>query len=250
MSQKNPNKKFVVVSTQLIEAGVDIDLDVVYRDFSPLSSINQTAGRANRNGVGEDSSEVHIYRLKDDEKGRYFHNYIYPAFITDITRNILEGKEIVQEKDIFSLNEAYAEKITQKVSQDKSIEILEHIKNIDFKKLRDSFELIKNEYAFKRDIVIEADAECSQIIKEISELKRDKLLTKNKWEYNFKVKNLFRRLNQYKISIYESTYLSISDDLLKISGFDTEYLPLKSGTRVLYSPSIGIVSEAKSIEIL
>ncbi|MDD3052156.1 MAG: CRISPR-associated helicase Cas3', partial [Candidatus Cloacimonetes bacterium] len=247
--KKDPTKKFVVVSTQLIEAGVDIDLDVVYRDFSPLSSINQTAGRANRNGVGEDSSEVHVYRLKD-EKGRYFHNYIYPAFITDITREILEGKEIVQEKDIFSLNETYTEKITQKVSQDKSSEILEHVKNLDFKKLRDSFELIKNEYAFKRDIVIEADSECSQIIKEISELKIDKLLTENKWEYNFKVKNLFRRLNQYKISIYESTYSLIFDDILKINGFDTEYLPLKSGTRELYSASKGIVSEAKSIEIL
>lgn len=248
--KKDNSIKFVVVSTQLIEAGVDIDLDVVYRDFSPLSSINQTAGRANRNGVGKDSSEVHVYRLKDDEKGRYFHNYIYPAFITDITREVLEDKEIVQENDIYYLNEVYAEKITQKVSQDKSIEIFEHIKNIDFKKLRDSFELIKNDYAFKRDVVIEADAKCSQIIKEISELKRDKSSMENQWEYNFKIKNLFRRLNQYKISIYESTYSLIFDDLCKIRGFDTEYLPLKSGTRKLYSPSIGIVSEVKSIEIL
>ena len=78
-------------------------------------------------------------------------------------------------------------------------------------------------------------------------LDKDKLLTKNKWEYNFKVKNISPSDN---IKSLNSTYLSISDDLLKISGFDTEYLPLKSGTRVLYSPSIGIVSEAKSIEIL
>ncbi len=112
---KNCHVKFVVVSTQLIEAGVDIDLDIVYRDFSPLSSINQTAGRANRNGVGQDSSEVHIYRLKDDKKGHYFHNFIYPAFLTDITRDILKDKEIVQEKDIYSLMKLTQKKLFKKL---------------------------------------------------------------------------------------------------------------------------------------
>ncbi len=246
---KNNPEKLVVVSTQLIEAGVDIDLDVVYRDFAPLSSINQTAGRANRNGVGREPGEVHVYRLKHEKTGSYFHNYIYPAFLTDITLDILGDKEEIQEKDIYFLNEAYASKIIEKVSHDISAEMLEHVMNFDFEKLRDSFELIKKDYAFKKDIIIEADEECSQIIEKLREIKKKEKAAKNPWEHSFEIKNLFRQLNRYRISINEKTYLTIRDDLYEIEGFDVEYLPMTQGTRQLYSEDRGIISNTPSIEI-
>lgn len=60
------NQKIICVSTQLIEAGVDVSFACVVRTMAGLDSIAQAAGRCNRNGESTIPKKVYAFALKDE----------------------------------------------------------------------------------------------------------------------------------------------------------------------------------------
>lgn len=64
------SRPFVLSTTQVIEAGVDISFGVVYRDLAPLEHIVQAAGRCNRSFEwGEAGGTVIVWRLASPPEG-------------------------------------------------------------------------------------------------------------------------------------------------------------------------------------
>ncbi len=116
-----------VVSTQLVEAGVDLDFPVLFRAIAPLDSIVQAAGRCNREGKLEEKGRVvvftptenvlppGIYKTSTEISGSFLHDFAEEDLATNHTifgdyfRRVYQsndtGKEIQIERESLNFRE-------------------------------------------------------------------------------------------------------------------------------------------------
>ncbi len=135
---KNSSKRKIVVTTQVVEAGVDIDLDVVYRDFAPIDSINQSAGRCNRNAQ-RGTGVVKLFNL-----GK--HRHIYDPILIRITQEVLEKyDDEILEGQLFDLNNDYATAVRRKITDDHDVskKLIRAMERLQLETIEEEFKLIE-----------------------------------------------------------------------------------------------------------
>jgi len=226
----NKSRK-IIVSTQLIEAGVDIDVDIVYRDMAPLDSINQVAGRCNRNNSQETRGEVQIITLTDN--GKNYSSWIYSPFLLGTTRKIFEGKRTVNEQEFLSLNDQYFRQVNELHSDDEAEKCLDMIRYLKYGDLHVAFHLIQNDYP-KMDVFVECDTEARKLWQQFKETK-SKPLPERRKEFQ-KIK---RKFLDYVISVPENDAKRLFQNNLGIGYISKEELKIWYDQKTGFIPADG-----------
>jgi len=170
-----------LVSTQLIEAGVDVDFPVVWRAQGPLDSIIQTAGRCNREGRLPQPGKVTVFRPAED--GMPPGAYAQAAAVTNVFLD--EHSNVAwHQPETYSeyFRQLYGISGPQKPEAD---EVYEACKKFDFPLAAEKARLIVDD---TRGVLVPW-GEGIQLIKEI------------KAQYHCEA-SLFRRCQRFTINLY------------------------------------------------
>lgn len=143
-----------LISTQVVEAGVDLDFPAVYRASGPLDRIVQAAGRCNREGKRE-KGRVVIFQTEDGKTppGDY-------ATAVKGTANLLRQQPNFDEPKIF---QSYFRDLYQVIDTDKK-KIQESRAAYDYPETAKRFKLMPDE---TQPVVIEYDAHARQLLHDI-----------------------------------------------------------------------------------
>lgn len=140
---KNPanrTKKILLITTQVVEAGVDIDMDIGFKDTSLLDSDEQLAGRINRN-VNKNGCKLFLFDY-NKEKVIYGKDLRY-----DVSKelSLQEVDHILKTKDFDFLYDKVI-KFKNKRNKDQNFEGLSTyvnlIDNLQFRSVSEEFKLI------------------------------------------------------------------------------------------------------------
>lgn len=150
MDTADKDKAVILVATQVVEAGIDIDMDIGYKDISKLDSEEQFIGRINRNFKRK--GVVYFFDM-DNESGIYKEDY---RVDTAYTLRKDEMKQLLADKN-FGKYYDYILKGIRKYRNDRKNEngieaFVDKVKKLDFVWISQKMKLIDNNDDWKMSV--------------------------------------------------------------------------------------------------
>ncbi len=246
-------QKIVLISTQLIEAGVDIDFPIVYRDLCPLPNLIQTAGRCNRN-YKLDFGKVYFFEIKD-ENGKSSAKKIYGRnfdWFLRFTRSAI-SKEI-SENEMLSIQENFAKtQISDALpfgvyafGSDKEINLVECINQIRFEdfakvKLIDADYGVQNRYYIPINFNSDTDAnliKLRELIEEQAQIPKRDFAKIRVCRSNIEV--VLKQMSKRIVSVRVSTFQEEKGELQHLGSDEICGILVIPNDDKLYSPITGL----------
>ncbi len=194
INKSKENNFIIIIATQVIEAGVDIDMDVGFKDISTLDSEEQFMGRINRS-CKKSGSKVYFFNMDDVAKIYRDDNRLGFDLKQEKYREILSNKEFGEYyKEVLEVIQTKGLRYNNGLlsNYDNFAELL---KKLNYKEISKTMTLI-NSQNFTLYFPFQIDLSLYKGLKEFVELD-EVFVTKGKLDGQ-KVWNEFEKLNDIK----------------------------------------------------
>lgn len=124
--------KPILVSTQVVEAGVDLDFDEVWRDIGPIDAVVQVAGRCNRH-FRKEKGFVRLLKLVD-ANGHTLAHRVYGNIHIWGAEKVFGRESRLEEPDFFELVANFFRLVRERKDTSKSEGILHAMKRLRFQR--------------------------------------------------------------------------------------------------------------------
>lgn len=238
----------ICITTQLIEAGVDISFSCVVRALAGLDNAAQAAGRCNRNGEKDRICPVYLINFKNEALG----NLTEIKTAQNISQNIIQHSE---NSDLLSVdiqssyfNQLFSnskEKLDYPANSTTLLELLslnknkwevrketEPILSQAFKTAGSLFEVIESH---TESVIVPYDKKAEQLIEELEHELTPK-----------EISQILRKVQKYTVSVYMGTKKALEEqNAIHITKNDIIVLDKR-----YYNSEFGVTTEGAEQEIL